>query len=240
MLFQQFITPDGDLSYALACAITGEAALIDPDRLALDQYQAFLAERGLELRYLLETHVHESHQSASPVLRQMTAAQLVAGETAAMDCVEQRVRSGDVLYVGEETIQVIATPGHSACSLVYRWRDRVFTGHTLLAGATGHCVRADSDAQQLFNSIRDVLYCLPGETLVFPGKTCNGRRVSTLDEERKMNLELNDETERQQFIAAKKDDHSLSSFMSRLLAANRKCQLEQILEPFNLNTGKGL
>lgn len=90
---------------------------------------------------------------------------------------------GDLLSFGSESIQVIATPGHTADSPSYLWRDRLFCGDAL---ALGGCPRQadDGDPRRIYDSVVDRLFALPAETLVFPGHDAHGRTVSTIGEER--------------------------------------------------------
>ena len=225
MIFRQFETADGELSYLLADPVTGAAALVDPDLAALARYQAALTAAGLTLRYVLETHLHESHVSAASRLRVTRTARVAMSDCADAVCIDQRLQDGDALYLGEETLTAIATPGHSACSLVYRWRDRLFTGHTLLVGAAGDTRRSDAEPDHMFNSVMDRLYSLPGDLLVYPGRVVAGRRVSSIAQERLTNAALNHRTERTEFIVARRSDsRALDANARQRLLANRECR----------------
>lgn len=105
--------------------------------------------------------------------------------------------------MGEEVVNVMETPGHSVCSLSFKWQDRVFTGHTLLAGVTGSCQRDDADAGRLFDSVRECLFKLPDETLIYPGRVRAERRISSIGQERAMNTDLQPGTTRERFIRQK-------------------------------------
>ncbi|BAZ93504.1 Zn-dependent hydrolase [Thiohalobacter sp. COW1] len=227
MIFRQFEATEGELSYLLADPVTGAAALIDPDLAALERYRTALDESGLTLRYVLETHLHESHVSAAPWLRDSAAARVAMSDCADAGCIDQRLQDGDELYLGEETLIAIATPGHSACSMVYRWRDRLFTGHTLLVGAAGDTCRSDADPERLYSSVMDQLYRLPGDLLVYPGRVVEGRRVSSIAQERQINAGLNRRSQRADFIAARRADRrSLAATAAQRLRINRECRYD--------------
>ena len=204
VIFRQFCTPDEDISYLFADPVSRYAAVLDPNIEA--EYDYFDVIRRLDLRlvYAIETHVHESHHSAAPALCAETGARLVTHRCADHAAVDLRVDHGERLFLGEESIGVLETPGHSPCSLSYVWRDRVFTGHTLLAGSTGDCEREDADAGCLYDSVVQRLYALPGELLVYPGRVCGERRHSSIGDERTSNSELTTRTERTQFIHHKR------------------------------------
>jgi len=143
-------------------------------------------ELDLRLRYLLCTHVHPKQPLDLPLLQARTGARVVASETAPVDA-DLRVRHGDSVTFGGESLTVIATPGHAPGALCFLWRDRVFTGDTLLIRDCGRIDAPDGDAGQLFDSITQRLLVLPGDTLLFPGHETYGRTVSTIAEEREHN-----------------------------------------------------
>ena len=225
VIFRQFCTPDDDVSYLLADPVSRYAALLDPNLAAERDYLEVLRRLDLRLVYVIETHAHESHLSAAPVLRAETGARLVTHSSVESACVDMHIDDGENLFLGEEFLSVMETPGHSACCLSYRWRDRVFTGHTLLAGATGTCQRSDADAGRLFDSIRERLFALPDETLVYPGRLTGTRRSSSIGEERATNTDLQPQNTRDEFIRRKQLEAGYSgSWGQDSLAANRRCE----------------
>ena len=226
MIFRQFCTSDDEISYLLADPVTRYAALLDPNLLAEHDYIEVMSRLDLRLVYVIETHAHESHLSAAPALRADTGARLVTHSSADVACVDMHVDDGESIFVGEECVSVLETPGHSMCSLSIRWRDRVFTGHTLLAGATGPCLRGDADAGHLFDSVQQRLFALPDETLVYPGRVRNGWRISSIGQERAMNADLQPGTTRAQFIERKQLEVMYGrTWNSDSLAANRHCKI---------------
>ena len=204
MIFRQFHASDGQLSYLFADSVTRNAAILDPHLGLEHDYIDLIEHLDLQLEYVLETHAHESHFSAAPLLCAATGAYWFMSHLIA-DAVRARpLEDGESVFMGEESFNVLETPGHSACSLCFRWRDRVFTGHTLLAGRVGDCGRPDADPRQLYDSIMQRLYVMPEETLVFPGSGLEGNRESTIGVERKHNRDLNVATGRAVFMARKR------------------------------------
>ena len=206
MIFRQFCTADNDISYLLADPVSRYAAVMDPNIEAEREYIEVIRRLDLRLVYAIETHAHESHVSAAPVLRAETGARLVMQRTVAMDGVDVYVGHGERLFLGEEWIGVMETPGHSPCSLSYVWRDRVFTGHTLLAGSTGPCQRDDADAGRLFDSVVERLFALPDGMLVYPGCVSGERCSSSIGRERISNEDLQPQTTRADFIRCKQSE----------------------------------
>ncbi len=147
---------------------------------------AMLAELNLRLDYLMQTHVHDDEPSDAAALMKRTGARVVAND-AAMASADIPVRHGDTVTFGSEVIHVIGTPGHTPGCLSYLWRDRVFTGDTLLIGSCGRADHVGEDPAALYDSVAHRLFVLPGETLVFPGHDRHGRTVSTIAEERERN-----------------------------------------------------
>jgi sulfur dioxygenase len=186
-IFRQFHdAPHRAFSYLLADQIGGTAVAVDPvpEGIALPLL-ALTEELELQLEYLLCTHVHDGEQPALERLKTRTGARLAASERAPV-AADVRLRHGDTLTFGCETIQVIGTPGHTPGCLSYLWRDRVFSGDALLIRGCGRTDLPNGDAGQLFDSITRLLV-LPGDTLLFPGHETHGRTVSTIAEEREHN-----------------------------------------------------
>ena len=224
MIFRQFCTADKEISYLLADPVTRQAALLDPNMLALDEYIETIEAMDLTLSYVIETHVHESHRSASASLRAQMDAQLVAHQAAQLVCTDMPVDDEDSVYIGEELVRVIATPGHSRCSLCFHWRDRVFTGHTLLAGKSGLCPREDSDAAAMLKSIQKKLLTLPDETLIYPGRINANRCVSSIAQERTDNADVKTDMTKEKFIQHKRQEAiNKDTWQQDFLFANQRC-----------------
>ncbi len=202
MIFKQFYSePYAALSYLLADPVTREAAIIDP---VAGQQEAILLitqQWGLTLRYLLETHLHDNHPSAIPLLRKTTGAQVAVHELAGIACCDRQLRDGDTIYIGEEAVEVLHTPGHTPCSVTYQFQDRLFTGDTLGIGSIGSLTGEGADAEVLYDSIRNRLYNLPGEMLVYPAHNRNGHRVSCIKQEKLWNRDLHGTSKREDYLA---------------------------------------
>jgi len=187
-IFRQIYDPPSrSFTYLLADDGTPAAVAIDPepDGTALPLL-GLVGELGLSLQYLLCTHVHEGAAGTVERLRGRTGARIVAGLAAPIDA-DVRVRQGDVVTFGSESIRVLDTPGHTAADVSYLWRDRVFSGDALLIRGCGRTDLPGGDAGALFDSITQRLLVLPGETLLFPGHETHHRSVSTIAEERDYN-----------------------------------------------------
>lgn len=190
MLFRQlFDRESSTYTYLLADEITREALLIDAVLEQVDRDLELLRELELDLRFVLDTHVHADHVTGAGRLRERTGAKTVAGAGGA-PCVDVSVGRGDVVRVGGISLSVLATPGHTSDSVSYLAADRVFTGDALLIRAAGRTDFQNGDAGQLYDSIHEVLFALPDATLVYPAHDYRGRTVTTIGEEKRWNVRI--------------------------------------------------
>ncbi len=201
MIFRQLFDLDS-CTYTYLIGSTGmkEAVLIDPVDGHLEDYLELLRRLGLSLKYSIETHVHADHITASGRLRQQTGAETAVSRLCGAMSADHQLTDDYVLgFADGEEIKVLATPGHTPGSSSFLWRDRVFTGDTLLVNGCGRTDFQGGDPGALYDSITGRLFALPAETLVYPGHDYHGRRVSCIGQERAINPRLAGKT-REQFI----------------------------------------
>ena len=210
-------------------AIIDSALDFDPKsgRTGTHSAEAILAAAAREeliIDWLLETHAHADHLSAAPFLKKRTLAPIVIGEhitavqkvfkglfnlpyvTADGRPFDRLVRDGEMLPLGELSIKVMHTPGHTPACVSYLIGDALFVGDTIFMPDYG-TARADfpgGDARTLYRSIQKLL-ALPSETRVFlchdykaPGRDAFAWET-TIGAERS-NIHLADTTE-DQFVA---------------------------------------
>lgn len=226
MVFRQLFDPaSSTYTYLLADEATREAVLIDPVKEYAERDQALLATLGLELKYILETHVHADHITGASALKATTGAETVVPLDCGASGFDRTLVDGDQVRFGNETIRAIHTPGHTPGSMSYLWRDRVFTGDTLLIGGCGRADFQKGDAHVLYRSITQKLFTLPDETLVFPGHDYKDRRVSCIGEEKATNPRL-----------AGKSEAEFADIMNKLDLAKPKRIDEAV--PANLLAGR--
>jgi glyoxylase-like metal-dependent hydrolase (beta-lactamase superfamily II) len=200
-IFEQlFDKTSSTLTYIVGDAATCEAVIIDSVDHQMERDLEVLASRGLRLIYTLETHAHADHITAAGELRRRTGAKAAAPFNCGIDPADIHVEEGSVIRVGNEMLTAMETPGHTAGSVCYRWRDAVFTGDTLFIGGCGRTDFQGGDAGALYDSIVQRLFSLPDGTRVFPGHDYHGNRVSTIGEERRNNPRVSGKT-REEFIA---------------------------------------
>ena len=226
ILFHQFFDQTSStLTYLLADPLSGDAVIIDSVKEHLGAYLTFLQEQELQLVWVLETHVHADHVTGAAGLREMTGARSAVGAAGGVACADRQLIDGDTIVFGSEVIRVIPTPGHTPGCVTYHWRDRLFTGDSLMIAGCGRTDFQGGDAGQLYDSITKRLFSLPDETLVYPGHDYKGARVSCIGQEKDSNPRLAGRS-RQEFI----------ELMSRLDLAPPKLIGEAL--PANLRCGK--
>jgi hydroxyacylglutathione hydrolase len=199
MIFSQhYLACLSHASYLIGDESTGRAVVVDPRR-DVGDYLGEAAAHGLTIERVIETHVHADFLSGHLELAARTGAVISYGAGAAVDFPVELLADGQRLSLGEVTLEIIATPGHtpeSICVVVYERPDDevpygVLTGDTLFVGDVGRPdllaaadpeLTAEALARKLFRSLHDRLGRLPDETRVFPahgaGSAC-GKQLST-------------------------------------------------------------
>jgi glyoxylase-like metal-dependent hydrolase (beta-lactamase superfamily II) len=199
MFKQMFDEESFTYTYMMADENTREAVIIDPVASHIEDYITYMAENNLHLNYALETHVHADHITASGMLRERLNIKTGVGENCGASAADLQLNEGDVIEFGQQKIRVIATPGHTKGSLSYVWKDRVFTGDALLINGCGRTDFQGGDAGVLFDSITQKIYSLDDDTLIYPGHDYQGRRVSSVVQEKSINARLAGKS-REEFI----------------------------------------
>jgi glyoxylase-like metal-dependent hydrolase (beta-lactamase superfamily II)/rhodanese-related sulfurtransferase len=199
MIFEQ-IADGGCRSYLVGCAETCAAAVIDPNLHQVDRYLGLENQLGLNIKYIIDTHTHADHFSASRQLSEATGAPIAMHRLSPAPYVDIRLDDGDMLLVGQLRLQAMHTPGHTRDSMCILAGDKVFTGDTLLIGGTGRTDLPTGDPDALYESLFERLLKLPPETTVHPAHEYKGRDATTIGAEIETNPRLQ-KTERAAFVA---------------------------------------
>ncbi len=187
---QLFDTASSTYTYLLWDASTHEAIIIDPVDEQLQRDLEVIAERSLTLRFVVETHAHADHITSAAQLIEHTGAQSATPAGCGIKPSAIQLENEQVLRFGNETIKALHTPGHTAGSMSFVWREHVFTGDTLLIGGCGRTDFQSGSARDLYRSLTQVLLALPVTTTVWPGHDYKGQTHSSITQERAHNARL--------------------------------------------------
>ncbi len=198
MIFEE-IRSGGCCSYVVACGETCAGVVIDPELSQIDRTLALLAKVGIRVHYVVDTHTHADHFTASRELARRLGVPRVMHRVSVAPDVDVRLDDGETLIAGKMRSRAIATPGHTEDSLSLVLADRVFTGDTLLRGATGRTDLPTGDPEQLYDSLFGKLLQLDESLQVYPGHNYKDVPVSTIGHEKANNPRLQ-KRERQAFV----------------------------------------
>ena len=198
----------------------GEAAVIDPLR-DIDAYLEIANERKARIKYIFETHFHADFVSGHLDLGKATGAPIVYGPNTTTKFPVHVAKDGEQFKVGDLTIEVLHTPGHTLESTCYLLKDAsgknhcVFTGDTLFVGDVGRPDLAQKGAEitmndlagMMYDSIHSKLFPLADEVIVYPahgpgsscGKNLGPNTHSTIGEEKQSNYAMKAAT-KEEFI----------------------------------------
>jgi glyoxylase-like metal-dependent hydrolase (beta-lactamase superfamily II) len=198
MIFEQIAT-GGCQSYVVGCPEACAGVLIDPELRQVDRYLASAAREGLRVRYCIDTHTHADHFSATRELAARLDVPVVMHTLSPAPYASLRVNDGDMLAVGNLRFQFIHTPGHTRDSTCIHVGDRLFTGDTLLIGATGRTDLPTGDPDALYDSLFNGILKLDPALKVFPAHDYKNQGSTTLAREIAENPRLQ-KRERESFV----------------------------------------
>lgn len=191
MIFRQLFEPlSSTYTYLLGCEETGQAILIDPVIVTMERDLAEIHRLGLRLAYTLDTHIHADHITAALDLKKATGSRIAVPAYDRLPCADVGIEEGKPFQVGSVTLQPLHTPGHTDGHFAYVFGNRVFTGDALLIDGCGRTDFQNGDSEALYKSVREKLFTLPEDYLVYPAHDYQDRRVSSIAQEKKRNPRL--------------------------------------------------
>jgi len=204
VILRQFIDPETSThTYLLVDEPSREAILIDTVLEQFERDRTLLRELNLTLRYTLETHVHADHITAANLFRKEQGSEVGVSAAAGVTAADIEFGDGDIVRFGSTILEVCSTPGHTDGCVTYLCREQsmAFTGDALLIRGCGRTDFQQGDAALLFDSVRNKIFSLPDETLLFPGHDYKGRMVTTVGEEKRLNPRLRLDKSEADFVA---------------------------------------
>ncbi len=198
----------------------GEAAIIDPLR-DIDVYLDLAKERNSKIKFIFETHFHADFVSGHLDLQKATGATIVYGPDTETSFPIHLAKDHERFSLGDLSIEVLHTPGHTIESTCYLLRDAsgnphaVFTGDTLFVGDVGRPDLSSGNkskeelASIMYDSLQNKILTLPDNVIVYPahgagsscGKNLGNETASTIGEQKQSNYALQLQS-RETFIAA--------------------------------------
>ncbi|MGG8496339.1 MBL fold metallo-hydrolase [Tenacibaculum sp. TC6] len=199
----------------------GEVAIIDPLR-EVQSYIDKAEKNNAHIKYIFETHFHADFVSGHVTLAEKTGATIVFGPTAAPKFDAYIAKDGEVFTLGDITITVLHTPGHTMESTTYLLKDQegnnhaIFSGDTLFLGDVGRPDLAQKAANMtqeelaglLYESLRTKIMTLEDNVIVYPahgagsacGKNLSKETVGTIGEQKKTNYALRENMTKEEFV----------------------------------------
>jgi glyoxylase-like metal-dependent hydrolase (beta-lactamase superfamily II) len=205
MIFRQLFEPTSSTyTYLLGCERTGAAVLVDPVYETVERDLALVQQLGLQLAYTLETHIHADHLTGAKRAKALANSQIAGPKMDGLSCIDAGVEEGRAFQVGDIAFQPLFTPGHTDTHHAYLLEQhgaaRVFTGDCLLIDGCGRTDFQNGDTRRQFQSIREKLFSLPDDTLVYPCHDYQGRFVSSIAQEKTRNPRIGLDKDEAEFI----------------------------------------
>jgi len=193
MIFRQlFDQQSSTYTYLLADELTREAVIIDPVFEQAPREIALIEELELMLKTTLETHVHADHVTGAWLLKERFGCKIALSEGTGAEDADLYLAQGDRVHFGTRFVEVRQTPGHTNGCVTYVLDDlsAAFTGDALLIRGCGRTDFQDGSAKKLFHSVREQIYSLPTNCLIYPAHDYGGSTASSVGEELEHNPRL--------------------------------------------------
>ncbi len=139
---------------------------------------------------VIDTHIHADHITGLNELNKRTNCTRIMGEKSKSEVIDLKIKDDEKINVESIELKAIYTPGHTDCSYSYLMNDRVFTGDTLLINGTGRTDFQNGSSYDAYDSLFNKLLKLPEKTLVYPAHDYNGKKYSTIENEKNNNPRL--------------------------------------------------
>ena len=225
MVFRQLFEPiSSTYTYLMGSEATGEAMLVDPVLPTWQRDLEVVRSLGLRLVYTVETHVHADNITSALRLKREAGSRIAYPAGDRFDCADLLIEEGRPLELADIRLHGLHTPGHTDDHFSYRVGERVLTGDALLIDGCGRTDFQNGDAATLYRSVHEKLFTLPEDTLVYPAHDYEGRRVSTIGQEKARNPRLGGGRDLDSFIRIMEElKLPYPRFIDYAVPGNRQC-----------------
>ena len=174
--------------YIVGCENTRQALVIDPGP-DVERIVSAAQKEGLEIVTIVNTHGHGDHTAGNAKLKTLTGAKIIIHglDADGYPAADVRLSDEETLQLGEISVEVIHTPGHTPGGICLHAQGNLFTGDTLIVGDSGRTDLPGGDRPTLGKSIRRLME-LPDHTVVWPGHNYGPTPSSTIGWERRNNV----------------------------------------------------
>jgi len=221
---QLFEKETSTYTYLIGDPKSKQAIIIDPTIDMVSRDLQLIHELDLNLKYILETHVHADHITGAYNLKQKTQGQIAISKNSGAIGADIYLEDNDQLTFGNITLKALATPGHTHSCMSYYIEGLLFTGDALLIRGTGRTDFQQGNSKTLFASIRNKIFNLPDETLIYPGHDYKGHTSSSVAQEKRHNPRVKMQNTEDDFISIMshlKLDHPKR--INEAVPANMRC-----------------
>lgn len=206
MIFKQLFDDEScTFTYLIACEETGCCALLDTVISQTERDLDMLSSLGLTLDYTIDTHIHADHLTGATKLKALTDSKIVYPKMCQLPCMDLGIEEGTPFKIGNIELHPLFTPGHTDHHFSYLLKNEmqslVFSGDALLIEACGRTDFQSGDPVQLYENLHAKIFSLPDETLIFPGHDYEGRKVSSVGQEKIRNPRLKTGIGQEEFVS---------------------------------------
>ncbi len=200
-----------------------KAVIFDPVFDCHERDKKILNELDLELSYIFETHIHADHRSGAPELKKLFGGTIAVSKEGGQKGADLYLEHKQEINFADYKIQCLYTPGHTKSCMCFYFDGRVITGDVLFVRGCGRTDFQGGSSEELFHSVRNILFNLDDDVKVMPGHDYQGYPYTTIGEEKKYNPRLSLDKSLEDFI----------KIMNELKLGHPK-KMKEVL-PFNLD-----